>query len=198
MASALASDLPIPDRAVPGDDYLFALLLDHHRDGLVCYLTRMLRDHAAAEDVAQEAFLRAYLHRHRYQPTAKFSTWLYRIGTNLALNWLRDHRVERTHLSLFESVDGGRPLDVTDPSPAVDIALADDQGRAQMRDRIQAAMDQLPERQRAAVLMHRTQHLDYASIAESMGCSVPTVKSLLWRAHETLRRRLAPAAGEAA
>jgi RNA polymerase sigma-70 factor (ECF subfamily) len=191
MATALVSPSILPDRAAPGDDCTFVLLLDHHRDGLVCYLTRMLRDHAAAEDVAQEAFLRAYLHRGRYQPTAKFSTWLYRIATNLALNWLRDHRVERAHLPLFEATDGGRPLDVTDPSPGVDVTLADDQRRAWMRERIRAAMDQLPERQRAAVLMHRTQHLDYASIAEAMGCSVPTVKSLLWRAHETLRRRLA-------
>src|SRR5205085_208878 len=120
-----------------------------------------------------------------------FTTWLYRISTNLALNWIRDARKEKNQASLDEPA--GR-----DGSDAPAIQVADTNANAEQRlvgqaraDEVRQAIHALPDNQRAAVLMHKYQELGYAQIAEALNCSVPAVKSLLFRAYETLRARLA-------
>lgn len=171
-----------------GDRGSFGQLLGRHRGPVVSYVYRLVRDAALAEDLAQEVFLRVYQARHRWKPDARFTTWLYRIATNLALNAVRDSR--RTALPAA-SADGegeDEAARLADPKP-----IADAQMIASERERtIRQAVEALPEKQRAAVLLHKYQDVDYHQIARVLGVSESAVKSLLFRAYETLRARLEP------
>ncbi len=170
-----------------GDAASFELLLAKHRSPVVSYLTRMVGSQAVAEELAQEVFWRVYKARGGYEPTAKFTTWLYRIATRLALNSIRDHKNERFQRSLDDDNDsGGTPLQPADGRANREQELVDE---ARL-DVVRRAIAALPEKQRAAVLMHKYEELDYAQIADALDCSVSAVKSLLFRAYETLRDRL--------
>ncbi len=174
-------------RVREGDDESFALLLHKHRAPLVSFLNRMVQNHAQAEELAQEAFLRVYRQRARYEATAKFTTWLFCIAANLAINARRDQRrALRPEPLELESADG-RVRQVADSGANVEQRLLE-QAR---REEIRRAVAELPPRQRAAVLMHKYEEMTYVQIAEALDCSEAAVKSLLFRAYETLRGRLA-------
>jgi len=175
-----------------GDEASFELLLRRYRIPLVNFLYRMVRNSAQAEDLAQEVFLRVYRARKEYAPSAKFTTWLFRIATNLALNSIRDGRHRQMDVSIDQTVDDGEQeqarIDVADKSPDIEQRLLE-RDRATM---IRCAVDALPDKQRAAVLLHKYQEMDYADIARALECSESALKSLLFRAYETLRVELAP------
>ena len=177
-----------------GDEQSFALLLHRYRTPLVNFLYRMVRNREQAEDLAQEVFIRVYRARADYVPSAKFTTWLFRIATNLALNSIRDTRHQRMEVSLdapvtADSEEGDeRPLDVAEKNPNIEQHLVQEA----QRDMIRHAIDKLPEKQRAAVLLHKYQDLDYGEISKILSCSESALKSLLFRAYETLRVELAP------
>lgn len=177
-----------------GDEASFELLLQRYRTPLVNFLFRMVRNREQAEDLAQEVFLRVYRAREDYVPSAKFTTWLFRIATNLALNSMRDTRYQRLEVSIdapvkVDAEDGDeRPLDVAEKRPNIEQHLVEDV-RVKM---IRHAINKLPEKQRAAVLMHKYQELDYTEIAKILSCSESALKSLLFRAYEALRVELAP------
>jgi RNA polymerase sigma-70 factor, ECF subfamily len=177
-----------------GDEQSFALLLHRYRTPLVNFLYRMVRNRELAEDLAQEVFIRVYRARADYVPSAKFTTWLFRIATNLALNSVRDTRHQRMDVSLdapvtVASEEGDeRPLDVAEKNPNIEEHLVQEA----QRDMIRHAIDKLPEKQRAAVLLHKYQDLDYSEISKILSCSESALKSLLFRAYETLRVELAP------
>ena len=186
------SDVQLMLDVKAGDDASFELLLRKYRTPLVHYLGRMTGDSAAAEDLAQEVFLRIYRARFQYAPSAKFTTWVFRIATNLALNARRDGRYRRMEVSIQE---GGYP----DPGDARVLEIPDGQPGAEQRlmarDRaalIRRAVEELPEKQRAAVLLHKYEEMDYDQIAGILHCSESALKSLLFRAYETLRVKLAP------
>jgi len=185
---AIESDLDLMLRVRDGDAASFEVLLRRYRLPLVGYFRRMVRDQAMAEDLAQEVFLRVYKSRERYQPDARFTTWLYRIATNLALNAIRDRRDEVSGLADDDS-EGGAVLELfIDPCPSVEQRLV-------QRDRerlIRESVESLPENQRAAVILHKYQEVDYRQIAGILSVSESAVKSLLFRAYETLRLRLEP------
>ena len=185
------SDVELMLGVKAGDEACFEQLLGKYRTPLVGFLYRMVRDQATAEDLAQEAFLRVFRARKSYAPDAKFTTWLFRIATNLALNSLRDGRRRQRELSIDGPEEGGQPvMEVADPSAAIEQKLVD-------RDRTRAiwqAVQALPEKQRAAVMLHKYQELGYEEIAHILGCSESALKSLLFRAYQTLRERLAPLA----
>jgi RNA polymerase sigma-70 factor, ECF subfamily len=176
-----------------GDERSFELLLQRYRTPLVNFLYRMVRSREQAEDLAQEVFIRVYRAREEYVPSAKFTTWLFRIATNLALNSLRDHRYQKLEMSidapLTSSEEGDeRPFEVADKHPTVEQELVEEERRKMIRH----AIEKLPEKQRAAVLLHKYQELDYAEIAKILNCSESALKSLLFRAYEMLRVELAP------
>jgi len=177
-----------------GDEQSFALLLHRYRTPLVNFLYRMVRNREQAEDLAQEVFIRVYRARAEYVPSAKFTTWLFRIATNLALNSIRDTRHQRMEVSLdapvtVDSEEGDeRPLDVAEKNPNIEEHLVQEA----QREMIRHAVDKLPEKQRAAVLLHKYQELDYGEISKILSCSESALKSLLFRAYETLRVELAP------
>jgi RNA polymerase sigma-70 factor (ECF subfamily) len=180
-------DLELMLRVRRGDTESFDLLLRRHRAPLVNYLSRMLRDCALAEDLAQEVFLRVYQARHRYQAEARFTTWLYRIATNLALNAIRDRRSSALRTEPTNQDDLGE-AGIIDLHPTVEQQLMQSD-----RERlIRQAIEGLPENQRAAVILHKYQDVDYQQIAKILGVSVSAVKSLLFRAYESLRARLEP------
>ena len=178
-----------------GDEQSFELLLRKYRTPVVNFLYRMVRDSAVAEDLTQEVFLRVYRAREHYAPSAKFTTWMFRIATNLALNSVRDNRHCQMEFSMDHTLDSAeddqRAMEVPDRAPTVEQELVA-RSRSAM---ILKAIHTLPEKQRAAVLLHKYQELDYDEIARVLECSESALKSLLFRAYETLRVELAPLVG---
>lgn len=190
------SDVQLMLDVKAGDDSSFDFLLQKYRSPLVNFLYRMVRDTATAEDLAQEVFLRVYRARKQYTPSAKFTTWMFRIATNLALNSVRDTRYQKLSVSLDVPTDAQEsvPLELPAREPRIDQRMIE-------RDRtetIRRAIWSLPEKQRAAVLLHKYEEMDYAEIARILECSESALKSLLFRAYETLRVELAPLVGGAA
>jgi RNA polymerase sigma-70 factor (ECF subfamily) len=186
-AAALDFDAELMLRVKEGDGASFGVLLEKHRSSVVHFLYRMIQNHAVAEELAQEVFLRVYRSRGTYEPTAKFTTWLFRIATHLALNSLRDGKNERSQERLDDDSSDMPSRQVSDRRPSVEQSLV---YQAKL-DEIRRAIAALPEKQRAAVLMHKYEEMEYAQIAKVLTCSESAVKSLLFRAYETLRARLA-------
>jgi len=183
------SDVQLMLEVKAGDEASFELLLRKYRTPLVNFLNRMVRDAATAEDLAQEVFLRVYRARKKYSPSAKFTTWLFRIATNLALNSLRDGRHRQMEVSLDAPPEEDEaPLDLPSRDVRADQMLIE----RERAERIRRAVLSLPEKQRAAVLLHKYQEMDYAEIGHVLDCSESALKSLLFRAYETLRVELAP------
>ena len=169
-----------------GDRASFGRIVEEYRRPVINHVYRLVRDAAIAEELSQEVFLRVYRSR-GYQPTAKLRSWLFRIATNLALNWLRDHRHEAGDRRLDHRPVQARLREPQARTPNMEEFLVRDVRLAEVR----AAIQELPAKHRAAVLMHKYQGLDYAEMARAMNCSVPAIKSLLFRAYENLRHRLA-------
>jgi RNA polymerase sigma-70 factor, ECF subfamily len=187
VAVALDFDAELMLRVKEGDGASFGVLLQKHRLSVVHFLYRMVQNQAVAEELAQEVFLRVYRSRSTYEPTAKFTTWLFRIATHLALNALRDGKNERWQDRLDDDSSAMPVVQVTDTRPSVEQRMV-----YQVKlDEIRQAIGALPDKQRAAVLMHKYEEMEYSQIARVLSCSESAVKSLLFRAYETLRQRLA-------
>jgi RNA polymerase sigma-70 factor (ECF subfamily) len=183
------SDDEIMLRAKAGDQSAFDYLVQKYRRPIVSFMYRMARNTAAAEDLAQEVFLRVYRSRQTYEVSAKFTTWLYRIATNLAVNHARDTRHERPEVtvSLDEpDEENGTTLELPDGALTAEQMLV----RRERMKAIRSKVEALPEQQRLAVIMHKYQQMDYKEIAEVLKKSESATKSLLFRAYETLREQL--------
>ncbi len=166
-----------------GESAAFDELFRRWSGPLLRYLERMVRDFATAEELVQEAFLRVHRARDRYSPDARFSTWLYRIATNLALNELRRPRRKAVHRST-EAEDA--------PELAAESPATDDVVEARRRGAVVGvALGQLPENQRAALCLTAVEGLSYAEVAEALDVTEKAVKSLVHRARSTLAKRLA-------
>jgi RNA polymerase sigma-70 factor, ECF subfamily len=186
-ATALDLDAELMLRVKEGDGASFGILLEKHRSSVVHFLFRMVQNQAVAEELAQEVFLRVYRARSTYEPTARFTTWLFRIATHVALNSLRDGKNDRSQERL-DDVAGDLPVrQVSDARPTIEQRMVYETKLEEIR----RAIAMLPEKQRAAVLMHKYQEMEYSQIAKVLSCSESAVKSLLFRAYETLRARLA-------
>jgi len=182
---ALERDAQLMLRVKEGDDASFAALLERYRAPVIHFIYRMVQSQHIAEELAQDVFLRVYRARKGYEPNAKFTTWLFRIATHIALNAIRDGRGERGTESLDDQE--ARTSELPDHRRTIEQVMVEYDRLAEVRRAVQA----LPAKQRAAVLMHKYHELDYAQIARALGCSESAVKSLLFRAYETLRRKLA-------
>jgi RNA polymerase sigma-70 factor (ECF subfamily) len=183
------SDAAIMLRVAAGDESSFNYLVAKYHRPMIHFLFRMIRNQAIAEELAQEVFLRVYRARESYRAEARFTTWLYRIATNLAVNHARDTRHERTAQTVYldaPDAETGTTPDVADDEPSVEQRLMRDERMAAIRNHVMA----LPDRQRMAVLMHKYQGLDYRQIGEVLKLSESATKSLLFRAYQTLRDKL--------
>lgn len=170
-----------------GDLSAFEQLVRRNRSRFVNFIFRYLGDPQGAEDLAQEVLIRIYRAQQKYQPTAKFCTWAYRIAVNLSLNALRD-RKKLVSLPLRDGEDEG-DLEVVDPaapSPAEILV------REETAAGIRRAIDRLPENQRTALILNRFEGFSYQEISEVMDLSVMAVKSLLSRAREKVKEYLLP------
>ena len=165
-----------------GDVAAFDALFQRWSAPLLRYLERMVRDAATAEELVQEVFIRVHRARERYTPEARFSTWLYRIATNLALNELRRPFRRRDHRSADEE---GAPQLVSAASPPDAVVNA-----RRVGERVWRELESLPERQRAAICLSAVEGLAYAEIAGALQVSEKAVKALVHRARVTLATKL--------
>jgi RNA polymerase sigma-70 factor (ECF subfamily) len=184
-----ASDAAVMLRVAAGDEAGFNYLVGKYHRPMIHFLYRMVRNQSVAEELAQEVFLRVYRARDSYRAEARFTTWLYRIATNLAVNHARDTRHERAAQTIYLDApdeETGTTPDLADDEPSAEQRLLRDERMAAIRSHVMA----LPERQRMAVLMHKYQGMDYRQIGEVLKLSESATKSLLFRAYQTLRDKL--------
>jgi RNA polymerase sigma-70 factor (ECF subfamily) len=174
-------DVELMLRFQKGDLRAFEELVRRHTRGILNLVYRYFGDASRAEDVAQDIFVKVYRARMKYEPKARFSTWLYRIAVNHCLNEIRARRVQPAVAvpadDLLEEPAGESP----------DARL----NRRELQQAVKKAIDALPENQRMAVLLARYEEMNYGEIAEAMGLSLEAVKSLLFRARENLKQALA-------
>ena len=186
-------DVRLMLRAKDGDQTAFTRLVANYQDRLVGVFAHMLGNKDAAEDLAQDVFLRVYRARHGYEPTAKFSTWLFRIANNLANNRLRDKgKKKEVVLAVNDSGPlGPRPGErlLAEKSALMPSRQFD---KTEMQNVVQEAIASLNDKQRMAVLLHKFEEMSYADIAAAMEMTPSAVKSLLSRARENLRAILEP------
>jgi len=189
LGGEASSDAEIMLRAKAGDQSAFDYLVQKYRRPMLSFMYRMARNTAAAEDLAQEVFLRVYRSRESYEASAKFTTWLYRIATNLAVNHARDTRHERPEVTVSldeQDEESGSTLELPDGNLTAEQVMVRRERMLAIRSKVEA----LPEQQRLAVIMHKYQQMDYKQIAEVLKKSESATKSLLFRAYETLREQL--------
>jgi len=187
--AAEQTDAEVMLAVAAGDEAGYNYLVGKYHRQIIHFLFRMVHNEAIAEELAQEVFLRVYRSRESYRAEAKFSTWLYRIATNLAVNHARDTKYERTAQTVeldAPDAESGTTPEVADDDPNIEQRLMREERMAAIRAQVAA----LPERQRMAVLMHKYQEMDYRQIGEVLKLSESATKSLLFRAYQTLRERL--------
>lgn len=191
MPANLDPDAALMLRVKRGDTAAFAELVDKFKQPVINLAYRTLHDFTEAEDLAQNVFVQVYKSAARYEPTARFSTWLFTIARNLCLNEIR-----RRARHPADSLD--QPAAEHDDHP---LRQVEDKGvssppeqllRGELEAKVERALAELPENQRTALLLCRQEELSYEEIAEVLGCSLSATKSLIHRARETLKARLKP------
>ena len=188
----MVDEADIIKQVVQGDAEAFALLVQRYQHSVVRVARGILNDVHASEDVAQEVFLRVYRTRDRYQPKARFSTWIYRIAANVSLNALRS-RSRRRNISVPLSYSAEETQEGQASSHVEDHRVAQPDTRIEqeeLRLHVRESVDQLPENQKVAVILNKYEGMSYDEIGAVMGCSVMAVKSLLARARSNLREWL--------
>jgi len=174
-----------------GDNRALAELVDKYKQPIMNLAYRMLRDATEAEDLAQNVFIQVYKSAQRYQASSKFSTWLFTIARNLCLNEIRRRsRHPADSLDTPHPEQEGQPLrqfeDTQTCSPPDGLLFGE------LEQKIERSLADLPENQRTAILLCRQEELSYEDIAQVLGCSLSATKSLIYRARETLKKRLKP------
>lgn len=185
------SDATLMQRVQRGDMAAFEVLVDKYRQPVMNFCARTLNDLAEAEDVAQAAFVQVFKHSQRYEPSARFSTWLFTIARNLCLNEIRRRRRHPA-----ESLDLTHPEDESQPLRQFEdlksAAAPEDALHGELVEKVELAIAELPETQRTALLLCREEELSYDEIAKVLGCSVSATKSIIHRGREAIKRVLKP------
>ena len=180
-------------RVKSGDESAFEVLVEKYQKPVMNFIYHMVLNAAESEDLAQETFLRAYRAAQRYRSETRLSTWLFRIALNLALNKLR---ADRRNRALFLSQNDREGYHSREPAVAAESHPDAQLEQCEMLRALEAALHELPERQRIAVILQRFEGFSYHEIAQTMECSIDSVESLLGRAKSNLRNALAPYAPE--
>jgi RNA polymerase sigma-70 factor (ECF subfamily) len=179
-----AEDAELMQRTATGDERAFEELIERHQSRVIGTIAKMLGDTSTAEDLAQQVFIRVWQSAPRYVASAKFTTWLLTITRNLVFNETR--RRSRARLVPMEHEDGSA-------REFPDVGLLEPGRELQekeLQDAISAAVASLPEQQRLALVLRRYEDLSYEEIAAVLETTVPSVKSLLFRARDELRSKL--------
>ena len=191
MPEPFDPDAALMLRVKRGDRAAFAELVEKYRQPLFNFIYRTLRDETETEDVAQNVFLQVYKSRDRYERTAKFSTWLFTIARNLCLNEIRRRArhpadsLEETHAE-YDDQPSRQYEDKKIFLPTDNVL------HSELAQKIEAALAELPENQRTAILLCRQDELSYEEIAAVLGCTLSATKSLIHRGRETLKEKLKP------
>ena len=184
-SDADAEDVRLMQLASAGDMDAFEQLVERHQTLVAGTVGRMLGSNADVEDVAQQVFVRVWKSAKRYEPRAKFTTWLLKITRNLVFNEMR--RRKRHALIPLQAEPDGEEMQLKDEhGQAPDASLLE----GELQGAIESAIGELPDSQRMAVVLRRYEELSYEEIADVLDQSVPAVKSLLFRARTELRERL--------
>ena len=181
-----ASDVALMLRVRDGDLEAFETLVTRHQHSVVGTAAKMLGGAADAEDIGQQVFVRVWKHAARYQPSAKFTTWLMTITRNLVFNELRRRRRSQQVSMDADEGDSIRHQFVDEQAAAPSEEMLD----SELHEAIDAAIASLPEAQRLAIVLRRYEGMPYEEIAEVLKTSVPAVKSILFRARAELKARL--------
>ena len=191
MATTPDPDALLMLRVKSGDMAAFEELVEKFKQPIINLMFRMLHDLEEAEDLAQSVFIRVYQSAHRYEVSAKFSTWIFTIARHSCLNEIRRrsrHPVESMEMTAPEGDEQPlRQFEDHKTFSAPDVFL-----HGELEEKIQVALDLLPEKQRLAVLLCRQDELSYEQISDVLGCSVSATKSLIHRGRETLKQKLKP------
>ena len=178
-------------RVKRGDRIAFAELVEKYQQPLFNFICRTLRDETESEDLAQNVFLQVYKSRQRYEATAKFSTWLFTIARNLCLNEIR-----RRSRHPAESIENSQPELEEHPQRQYEdkkyVLPTENTLHRELAQKFEAALAELPENQRSAIMLCREDELSYEEIAKILDCSLSATKSLIHRGRETLKERLKP------
>ena len=191
MPEPFDPDAALMLRVKRGDRAAFTELVEKYRQPLFNFIYRTLRDETETEDVAQNVFLQVYKSRDRYERTAKFSTWLFTIARNLCLNEIRRRTrhpadsLEETHAE-YDDQPSRQYEDKKIFLPTDNVL------HSELAQKIEAALAELPENQRTAILLCRQDELSYEEIAAVLGCTLSATKSLIHRGRETLKEKLKP------
>jgi RNA polymerase sigma-70 factor (ECF subfamily) len=188
MSAELDHDAALMLLVKQGDTGAFAELVDKYKQPLINFAGRMLHDATEAEDLAQAAFVQVFKSAHRYEASSRFSTWLFTITRNLCLNEIR-----RRSRHPADSMDAPRSDLDQEPRQFEDKKSAsppDSLLQHELEQKIEQALTELPENQRAAILLCRQDELSYEDIAKVLNCSVSAIKSLIFRGRETLKLKL--------
>lgn len=190
MTTEREIDQLLVERVQRGDKKAFELLVIKYQRKLMRLVSRLVRDQAEAEDVVQEAFIKAYRALPQFRGDSAFYTWLYRIGINTAKNYLvtQGRRAPTSTEADVEEAetfdDGDRLRDINTPESLL--------ATKQIAQTLNVAMDELPEELRMAITLREIEGLSYDEIAESMGCPIGTVRSRIFRAREAISEKLRP------
>ncbi len=181
---AKPSDIELMARAGAGDEKAFEIVVSRYQQHVANHAYRMIGDMAAAEDVTQQTFVKAWCAASRYRPSAHLLTWLFRISRNLVFNELRRRRRKPAQSLDMEKLPQAFAATAHHSTPDAQ-ASAEELAQA-----LEKALLTLPEKQREAILLVRAQDLSYEEIAKLMRTSVSSVKSLIFRARTELKERL--------
>lgn len=184
------ADQALVERVQAGDQEAYGLLVTKYQRKLMRLISRLVRDPAEVEDVAQETFIKAYRALPNFRGDSAFYTWLYRIGINTAKNWLvangrrapTSTEVDSEEAESYEEGDLLRDVDTPER-----LMMS-----RQIADTVNAAVDKLPEDLRTAITLREIDGLSYEEIAQLMGCPIGTVRSRIFRAREAIAEKLRP------
>ena len=174
-------------RIARGDDDAFRLLVEKHQKAVIGTVAKMTNGSADSEDIAQQVFLRIWKSAKRYQPTAKFTTFLFTITRNLVFNETAKKSRRKESSIEEQEEEWHRSVASSDESSQPDQKLA----QSEMKQVVDNAIARLPEKQRLAVILRRYEQMPYEEMATVLELSVPAVKSQLFRARNSLREMLA-------
>lgn len=181
-----SDDALLVERCLKGDERAYGTLLGRYRRVVYSLVYRMVGNAEEAQDLSQEAFIRAFRNLGSYDRTRSFSNWLFKIASNLTIDYHRKRKLPTVSMAVGEDDEEGREMELLDPTPSVlDNLLEDEEAR-----RTESLVRSLPERYRIVVLLRHAQDLSYEEIAETLSLPVGTVKARLHRARAMLKQKL--------